>query len=161
MKEYYDLPQPEELTKKERDDAMGAYLMMFASVGAGLPLPILNLIAAIIYYYVNRSKSRFVKFHAYQSLISQLPTTLLNATALSWFIRNMINSTGFDQNFFGFVIAVILTNVAYFIFSIIGAIKARKGQMYYLLFFGKVSYVKAFKIKVSDQEAFENRPPVL
>ena len=151
MKEYYDLPQPQELTKKERDDAMGAYLMMFASVGAGLPLPILNLIAAIIYYYVNRSKSRFVKFHAYQSLISQLPTTLLNAVALSWFIRNMINSAGFDQNFFGFVIAVILTNVAYFIFSIIGAIKARKGQMYYLLCFGKVSYVKAFKIKASDQ----------
>tara|TARA_B100000809_G_scaffold94032_1_gene92641 strand:- start:49 stop:531 length:483 start_codon:yes stop_codon:yes gene_type:complete len=159
--EYYELPQPEEISKKEREDAMGAYLMMFASIGAGLPFPIINLIAAVIYYFVNRKKGRFVKFHSYQSLISQLPTTLLNAITLSWVIRNLINQVDFDQAFFGFLTAVIVTNIAYFVFSIIGAVKAKKGQMYYLFFFGRLSYIKAYKIKEDDDRVFENKPPVL
>ncbi|MCH8330385.1 MAG: hypothetical protein IH946_03240, partial [Bacteroidetes bacterium] len=50
---YHPLPQPDDIPTREREDAMGAYLMMFAAVAAGLPLPIINLIAAIIYYYVN------------------------------------------------------------------------------------------------------------
>ena len=136
--EYHELPQPEELSKKEKEDAMGAYLMMFASIGAGLPFPIINLIAAVIYYFVNRKKSRFVKFHSFQSLISQFPTTILNAITLSWTIRNFLTDSDFDQSFFGFLIAVIVTNIAYFVFSIIGAVKAKKGQMYYLFFFGRL-----------------------
>ncbi len=41
--------QPNEIDILEKEDAMGAYLMMFAALGAGLPLPVLNLVAAIIY----------------------------------------------------------------------------------------------------------------
>ncbi len=76
---YYPIEQVEDISMRDREDAMGAYLMMFAALAAGLPLPILNLIAAVIYYYVNKGKSRFVKFHALQSLYSQIPTTLMNA----------------------------------------------------------------------------------
>jgi len=159
--EYYELPQPEELSKKEKEDAMGAYLMMFASIGAGLPFPIINLIAAVIYYFVNRKKSRFVKFHSFQSLISQFPTTILNAITLSWTIRNFVTDSDFDQTFFGFLTAVIVTNIAYFVFSIIGAVKAKRGQMYYLFFFGRLSYIKAYKVKEDDGRMFENKPPVL
>ncbi len=159
--EYHELPQPEELSKKEKEDAMGAYLMMFASIGAGLPFPIINLIAAVIYYFVNRKKSRFVKFHSFQSLISQFPTTILNAITLSWTIRNFVTDSDFDQTFFGFLTAVIVTNIAYFVFSIIGAVKAKKGQMYYLFFFGRLSYIKAYKVKEDDGRTFENKPPVL
>ena len=48
------LPQPHEIPTREREDAMGAYLMMFAAWGAGLPLPLLNLVAAIIYFFINK-----------------------------------------------------------------------------------------------------------
>ena len=84
---YYPLPQPDEIPVREREDAMGSYFMMFAALAAGFPLPIINLIAAIIYYYLNKSKSRFVHFHTLQSLISQIPTTLINAGAVFWTIR--------------------------------------------------------------------------
>ena len=57
---------------------MAAYLMNFAAWGAGLPFPSLNLIAAAIYFLVNRKKSRFVAFHCFQAFTSQLPTTVLN-----------------------------------------------------------------------------------
>jgi len=50
---YVKLPQPHELSEREKEDAMGAYLMMFAALATSLPLPIINLIAATVYYYVN------------------------------------------------------------------------------------------------------------
>ena len=52
------LPQPDEIPKREREDAMGAYLMMFAAWGARLPLPLLNLLAAVIYFFTNKKPSR-------------------------------------------------------------------------------------------------------
>ncbi|MER3330225.1 MAG: DUF4870 domain-containing protein, partial [Candidatus Kapaibacterium sp.] len=82
--DYYPIQQPEDLPAREREDAMGGYFMMFASLAAGLPLPIINLIAAIIYYHVNKHKSRFVRFHSLQSLLSQLPVSLLNAGLVIW-----------------------------------------------------------------------------
>ena len=51
--QYHPVPQPDDIPVREREDAMGGYLMMFAALAAGLPLPIINLIAAIIYFYIN------------------------------------------------------------------------------------------------------------
>jgi len=67
-KKYHPVEQPDEIPIREREDAMGAYLMMFAALAAGLPLPIINLIAALVYFYINKGKSRFVRFHSLQSL---------------------------------------------------------------------------------------------
>lgn len=160
--EYYPLEQPDELSTRQKEDAMGAYLMMFAALGAGLPLPIINLIAAVIYYYINKSASRFVRFHAFQALISTIPTTLLNAGALFWGLRIFfLDDWHITSNFKGYVIAVIVANIAYIIIGIIAAIKARKGLYYYYIFFGKIAYQKVFTIKASDKEnvAPVNSPP--
>lgn len=161
---FYDLPQPEDLTKKEKDDAMGAYLMMFASWAAGLPLPIINLIAAVIYYFVNASKSRFVKFHSLQSLISQLPVSLLNIVGFSWTMRNVFvtDFDGFNTNYFGYMIMVFIANLLYLIFSIVGAIRASKGRMYYFMFFGGIAYKAAYKMKPGEEpNTSVNNPPAL
>src|SRR5437868_15475390 len=88
---FHPLEQPDELTIRQKEDAMGAYLMMFAAIGAGLPLPIINLAAAVIYYYINKSSSRFVKFHSYQALIATIPTTVINAGAMFWTLRIMFS----------------------------------------------------------------------
>ena len=104
--EYHPLPQPDEISTREKEDAMGAYLMMFASIGAGLPLPIINMIAAVIYYYINRSKSRFVKFHALQSLLSQFPTSIINAIAVIWFVQMLIRDIEpFSDVFIGYLLS--------------------------------------------------------
>jgi len=163
---YVTLPQPDQITEREKEDAMGAYLMMFAAVAVALPLPVVNLIAAIIYYYVNRSKSRFVHFHSLQSLISQLPTTLLNWGLLYWSIRVwFFNSLEADDYFFGYFLTTVIANLLYLVFSIIGAVQARKGRMYYFLFFGKLSYelvfAKSSTLKYKGEETIihQNSPP--
>jgi uncharacterized membrane protein len=159
---YYPLPQPSDLTTREKEDAMGAYLMMFASIGAGLPLPIINLIASIVYYYINKSNSRFIRFHSLQSLISQIPVTLLNAVLVFWTIRIIIySSIEFDQLYFGYLATVVISNFIYFIFSIIGAVQARKGKFYYFIFFGKIAYEQVFRLPEFTPEIADavNKPP--
>jgi uncharacterized Tic20 family protein len=158
--QYHPLPQPDEIPTREKEDAMGAYLMMFAALGAGLPLPIINLIAAVIYYYMNKSNSRFVNFHSYQSMISQFPTSIMNAVMVFWGLRIAFSSDWELTDLYkGYVIMTVIANLIYIIFSIIGAIKARKGRMYYFMFFGQLAYHKAFAVKESEIKPAVNLPP--
>lgn len=160
---YHPLPQPEELSQREKEDAMGGYLMMFAALGAGLPLPIINLIAAVIYYYINKKSTRFVRFHTHQALISQIPTTLMNAVAVFWGLRIALSDEWrFTSIYKGYLVAVLIANLLYFIFGIVGAVKANRGKMYYLLFFGKISYHAVFLIRPEEdnkEKKIENLPP--
>jgi uncharacterized membrane protein len=161
MTEYHQLPQPSDIPIKEKEDAMGGYLMMFAALAAGLPLPIINLLAAMIYFYLNRKISRFVYFHSLQSLLSQLPTSLLNAGVIFWTLQILIwNNGSFNNIFFGYLAMTIIANLLYVLYSIIGAMKARKGQMYYFLYFGSISYHYAFRIKANEEKnEVINKPP--
>ena len=162
-KTYYPLPQPEELTNKEKDDAMGGYLMMFAALAVGLPLPIINLIASVIYYYINKNNSRFVRFHTYQAMISQLPLTLLNAVCVGWALRILISASWFvTPAFIGYAMMLAVANLVYIIFGIISAVKASKGRMYYYWIFGRIAYEKTFTIRpeITPQQA-TNQPPHL
>ncbi len=158
--EYYPIPQPDEIETRVKEDAMGAYFMMFATSAIGIPLPILNLVAAIIYYYVNRSKGKFVQFHTLQSLWSQIPLTLLNSGLVAWTIVNLVRDLSFTSYYWGYLVMVGIANLVYFIFSIIGAVKARKGVFYYFLFFGKVAYHQVYRIRPERfDSAPVNRPP--
>ena len=167
---YAEITQPEDIPIREREDAMGAYLMMFGALAAGLPLPIINLIAAVIYYYLNRNKSRFVKFHTLQSLYSQFPTTLMNAGLIFWTVRMFVfapdnsaldSASPFSENnaYWAYLWMVVLANLLYIIFSIIGAVRARKGHMYYFVFFGKLAYHRAFLRRPEDEMNHKNLPP--
>ena len=158
--EYYPLPQPDEVTVREREDAMGAYLMMFAALAAGLPLPILNLVAAVIYFYINKGKSKFVHFHSLHSLLAQIPTTLLNAGLVFWAIRIFFFDWEKSDYFIGYLWMVAIANLLYFIFSIIAAVRARKGRFYYFLFFGRLAYEVVYRVQDRvEREVMKNKPP--
>lgn len=158
---YHPLPQPDEIPVREREDAMGAYLMMFAAVAIGLPLPIINLIAAVIYYFVNRKKSRFIHFHSLQSLLSQIPTTIINWVAVIWAVTIFFTDTTLSDEFWAYVIFAGVSTLLYFIISMIAAYHARQGKMYYFLFFGKIAYDLVFRMRESDvnPKVNENKPP--
>jgi uncharacterized membrane protein len=158
--DYYPLPQPDQIEVRVKEDAMGAYLMMFATSAIGIPLPILNLVAAIIYYYVNRNKGKFVQFHTLQSLYSQIPVTLLNSGLVAWTIVNFVSDLDFTSFYWGYLVMVAVANLVYFIFSIVGAVKARNGIFYYFLFFGKMAYHQVYRIRPeSNISAPMNKPP--
>jgi uncharacterized membrane protein len=160
--EFYPLQQPSEIPEREKEDAMGAYLMMFAAVAIGLPLPIINLIAAIVYYFVNRKKSRFIHFHCLQALLSNIPTTLINWGLVIWGVRIFFTDMTITDEFWAYAIFAGVATIFYFIVSLMAAYRARQGKMYYLLFFGKISYQVAYKVRPTDSiqpSRPVNKPP--
>lgn len=163
QEKYYPIPQPNEIPLKDREDGMGAYLMMFAAIGAGLPLPLLNLLASIIYYNIFKKADLFVRFHCHQALFSQLPLTLLNAIGTFWAARAFFSDTWFFTDALkGYLIMLVIANIIYITFGIIAAVKARSGKMYYFWIFGKISYHTVFSIKVASPLAVQepvNKPP--
>jgi len=126
------LPQPHELTEREKEDAMGAYLMMFAAWGAGFPLPMVGLIASVIYFYLNKKSSPFTAFHSYQGLLTHIPISLLNAAAVIWGIVLVLGKySGHFRIYAMFCVFAGIWNALYMVYSIIACIKARKGRFYY------------------------------
>ena len=157
--EYYPLPQPEEISEREKEDAMGSYLMMFAAVAVGLPLPVINLIASIIYYFINRKKSRFIHFHSLQALLSQIPTTIINWALVIWAVTIFLKEDWkLTPEFWGYAIFAGVSTFLYFIVSLIATFKARQGKMYYFLLFGKMAYEVVYKFEPEAPQ--ENQGPV-
>ena len=134
------LPQPDEISRREKEDAMGAYFMMFAAWGIGLPLPFLNLVAAGIYYGINRKKSKFVAFHALQSFTSQIPVTVLNAGLLFWLIRNLVVDSGFAGAFWYYLGVTVVLNLSYLVYSLIAMVRAYRGNFFYFPIFGRTAF---------------------
>jgi uncharacterized membrane protein len=157
----FRLPQPDEITESEKEDAMGAYLMMFAGLGMGLPLPFINLVASVIYYFVNRRKSRFVAFHSLQSLLEQIPVTIVNAGLVTWLVVILVTGMHFRPAFFVALVFVVLVNVTDIVISVVGLIRARKGRFYYMPLFGRVAFAVYYgpKARSLDKPAEPNRPP--
>jgi uncharacterized membrane protein len=153
------LPQPDEISTREKEDAMGAYLMMFAAWGAGLPFPLINLIAAIIYFFINKKTSKFVAFHAYQSLLTQVPISLFNASVIGWVLWILSPYAEDTAPFYIYVVFVVLWNLIYMVFSIIACVKARKGQYYYFWVFGRMSFAKYYKKDEKQVKETRNLPP--
>lgn len=164
MDEFIEIPQPAEIDNRQRERAMASYLMMFVNAGVGLPLPFINLIAAFIYYYALRKTSPFVNFHAYQSFLSQVPVTILNGVAVVLGIRVIFFDMPFTDPFKGYLITVVIVNLVYILFSIIAAVRAYQGRMYYFVFFGRVAYMDAFRRReeiIEERSNHVNKPPEL
>ncbi|MBN1646818.1 MAG: DUF4870 domain-containing protein [Spirochaetales bacterium] len=135
------LPQPDEISKREKEDAMGAYLMMFAAWGIGLPLPFFSFIAALIYHLINRKKSRFVAFHSYQSLLSETVVSALNTILIIWLLAIAFSSHHhFATPFFIYLLFTVFWNIVYVIASLVGCVKAKNGQFLYFLVFGQIAF---------------------
>jgi len=160
MNEYVEIPQPHEINTKERERSLAAYFMMFATSAAGLPLPFLNFLASLFYYYFIKNTSRFTHFHSLQSLLSQIPVSIFNGIAVVGIVRVFYFDFSMSDTFIGYLIAVAFANFIYIVFSLIAAFKAYKGRMYYFIFFGQIAYNQAFKYRGEQEEKIvENRPP--
>ena len=64
-----------------------------------------------------------------QSVISQLPTSLINAGAVFWAIRIYFFDYEFSDLFKGYLVFAAIANILYFAFSIVAAVKARNGRI--------------------------------
>ena len=123
----------------EAEKASNSYLMSLIAVIAGLPLPILNLLATLIFYLANKKATYFVRWHCTQALLSQLSLLFINSFAFWWTMSVMFLSETISNKYIAYMIAALLFNLAELIATIYTAIQTRKGIHVEWWFYGSLT----------------------
>lgn len=116
-----------EPSEHEAEKASNSYLMSLIAVIVGLPLPIINLIATLVFYLGNRKGTYFVRWHCTQALLSQLSMLFINSYGFWWTISIIFSSEIITNQYLSYMIAAVIFNVIEFIATIYTAIQTRKG----------------------------------
>ncbi|MBI4946403.1 MAG: DUF4870 domain-containing protein [Bacteroidetes bacterium] len=111
----------------EAEKASNSYLMSLVAVIAGLPLPIINLAATLIFYLGNRKGTYFVRWHCTQALLSQFSLLAMNSVGFWWTIGIIFQNATLDSGYISYMITIFLFNATEFIATMYTAIKTRKG----------------------------------
>jgi len=111
----------------ETERASNSYIMSLIGIVVGLPLPIVNLICTLVFYFSNKKSSFFVKWHCTQALISQFVLLIVNNFAFWWTISIVFGSNEFSNKYFAYLITLLIFNLCEFSMTIYTAIQTRKG----------------------------------
>jgi uncharacterized Tic20 family protein len=123
----------------ESEKASNSYLMSLIAIIAGLPLPIINLIATLIFYLANRKGTYFVRWHCTQALVSQISLLFMNSFGFWWTISIIFMDEKVTNVYIGYLLTVFIFNVVEFITTIYSAIKTRKGIHVKWWFYGDLT----------------------
>ena len=123
----------------EAESASNSYLMSLVAVVAGLPLPIVNLLATFFFFIANRKKTFFVRWHCTQALLSQLSLFCMNTVGFWWTVSIMFFDQSVTNNYIGYMIVIFFFNVAEFIATIYTAVKTRNGKHVEWFFYGDLT----------------------
>jgi len=139
---------------EECEKASNSYVMSLIAVMAGLPIPILNLVATFIFFMANRNATPFVRWHCTQALTSQVTLLFINGIAFQWTIRIIFYDLTFSDNYFAYLIAALSFNLYEFIITIYAAGKVRKGKHVEWFFFGPLTNLLVSKQKTNEGKLF-------
>tara|TARA_B110001454_G_C12684241_1_gene419486 strand:+ start:1076 stop:1513 length:438 start_codon:yes stop_codon:yes gene_type:complete len=125
----------------EAETASSSYLMSLIAIIVGLPLPIVNLIATLIFYLGNRKSTYFVRWHCMQALLSQLSMLFINSYAFWWTVSLIFKEETITSNYIAYIIVAIVFNLIEFITTIYTAIQTRKGIHVEWWFYGTLTNI--------------------
>ena len=123
----------------EAEKASNSYLMSLIAIIAGLPLPIINLIATLIFYLGNRKGTYFVRWHCTQALLSQLSLLFINSYGFWWTISIIFNDETISNKYIAYIFSALIFNLIEFISTIYTAIQTRKGIHIEWWFYGSMT----------------------
>ncbi|MBS1647932.1 MAG: DUF4870 domain-containing protein [Bacteroidetes bacterium] len=128
-----------EPSEHETETASSSYLMSLIAIIVGLPLPIINLIATLMFYLGNRNTTYFVRWHCTQALLSQLSLLFINSFGFWWTISIIFTEEIITNKYIAYIIAVLIFNLTEFIATIYTAIQTRKGIHIEWWFYGSIT----------------------
>lgn len=123
----------------EAETASNSYLMSLIGIIVGLPLPIINVFATLIFYMGNRKGTYFIRWHCTQALLSQFSILFINSFGFWWTISIFLTDEMISNNYIAYIIAALLFNITEFIATIYTAIKTRKGIHVEWWFYGHLT----------------------
>lgn len=121
----YQAPAP--LTpSEERTWAMLAHLSILLNLVTGL----LGLVGALVVYLIYQNRSRYVAYHALQSLIFQLIVWLGGGilTGVTWAITGVLSAVLVGLLCIPFALLITAIPVAGVVYGIVGGIQCSQGQ---------------------------------
>ena len=125
----------------EAEKASNSYLMSLIAFIAGLPLPIVNLLATFFFYIGNRKSTYFVRWHCTQALLSQFSMLFINSFGFWWTISILFDSEIITNHYIAYMITTIIFNLSEFIATIYTAIQTRKGIHVHWWFYGSLTHL--------------------
>lgn len=123
----------------EAEKASNSYLMSLIAVMVGLPFPIINLIATLVFYLGNRKGTWFVRWHCTQALISQASLLLINSNGFWWTFSVLFRGAEITNSYIAFMITAFVFNVVEFVATMYTAIQTRKGRHIVWWFYGDIT----------------------
>ncbi len=114
-------------SEHETEKASNSYVMSLVAVMAGLPLPIVNLIATFIFYLGNKRRTFFVRWHCTQALLSQISLLAMNSFGFWWTIGILFYDETISSLYISYIITIFLFNLTELIATIYTAVKTRNG----------------------------------
>jgi uncharacterized membrane protein len=123
----------------ESEKASNSYLMSLIALVVGLPFPIVNLIATLIFYAGNRKGTYFVRWHCTQALLSQLSLLLMNSFGFWWTVSILFRNGEVTNSFIAYIFTILIYNLIEFIATIYTAINSRKGIHVEWWFYGELT----------------------
>lgn len=125
----------------EAEKASNSYLMSLVALIVGVPLPIVNLLATLLFYWGNRKSSYFVRWHCTQALLSQFSVLVVNSIGFWWTISILFTEENVSNTYFAYLLIAILFNITELITTIYSAVQTRKGIHVEWLFFGTLTHL--------------------
>lgn len=125
----------------EAETASSSYLMSLIAIIVGAPLPILNLLATIIFYLSNRKSTYFVRWHCTQALLSQLSMLIINSVGFWWTISIFFTSETITNKYIAYMISAVIFNIAEFFVTLYTLIQTRKGLHVEWWFYGGLTNI--------------------
>lgn len=123
----------------EKEKASNGYLMSLIAVMAGMPLPIINLLATLVFYAGNRKGTWYVRWHCTQTLLSQLTILVMNSVGFSWTIAVLTGNAAITNKWVGYMITILLFNLVEFVVTIAAAVRTRRGDHVHFWFWGTLT----------------------
>jgi uncharacterized membrane protein len=115
-----------EPSEHEAEAASSGYLMSLVAIIVGLPLPIVNLAATLVFYLGNKKSTYFVRWHCTQALLSQISMLFINSAGFWWTFSIVFADKTITSNYIAYIIAALVFNFAEFAATIYTAIQTRK-----------------------------------
>jgi uncharacterized Tic20 family protein len=123
----------------EAEKASNGYLMSMIALMAGMPLPIINLLATLLFFLGNRKASYFVRWHCTQTLVSQLTLLVTNTIGFSWTMSVIFGDTVISNRYIGYMITIFIFNLIEFCVTIRASVRVRKGKHVEWWFWGTIT----------------------
>lgn len=123
----------------EKERASGCYIMSLVAVMIGLPMPIINLLATGLFYFLSRRGTYYVRWNTIQALISQVPLFVMNNILFWWTVRILFCFTELSSEYIAYFITVNLYNIYDFIETVRSAIITREGKVHKWYLYGALT----------------------